>query len=1052
MEIHTPASAGHTPLVAVEWDAEGRVTRWPAEAEALFGWRAEEVLGRRSAEWPFVHPDDRAAVRERTMELVRGTARQNLSVNRNLARDGSVLHCEWYNTAVVDERGELVAQLSLVLDVTARERAFAEMQAARAGAERAAERTRGLQSVTAALSEALTPAEVTRVVVEQGLVLLGAAAGSVMLLDETGERLELVEHRGYPSEVTDAWRGFPLHERVPLADAVRTGEPLVLRSAEERDRLYPHLAPIAIHPAILSVPLSVEGEILGGLGLSFATEQELGDEEIALATALARQCAQAVRRATLFQRERETRREMEALGERLRLALESADMGTWDFDPASGALSWDERCRAIFGLGRDAPVDYAVFRDALHPADREAVDAAIARALDPAGRGEYILEYRIPRPGGSVRWALARGRAFFEGEGPTRRAVRFTGTISDITSRVHARRGVELLAEAGTALASSSDAEGVLRALAWIAATRLAPGCAVFLAGADGAPEQARVAVRAPSGLRLREIPAPHLLGSDEVLRLLRATRVDRVRSAGFADEIFGEGDWSACAVVPIWIDRRTIGAMLLAGPAEEGWGAEELSMAEELARRAALALERARLYEQALAANVAKSQFLATMSHEIRTPINAIVGYTELLELELAGPLTEGQMAYLGRIRYSTRHLLGLISDILDLAKVEAGEMRFAREPVAAGEAAASVVGMILPQAEAKGVRLATEPCTDDVFVLGDGDRIRQVVLNLVSNAVKFTPAGGRVAVRCGLMRNAPAGLQLPGEGPWGFVEVADTGIGIAGGELAGVFDPFTQVDGTHTREQGGTGLGLAISRGFARRMGGEVTVWSRPGEGSVFTLWLPSAAAPPARAAPPVAVEVPGLASVGRVLEERVEEVLAAWTRRIGADPGLPHARGVDWVQLEDHAATFLVEVARALMALDAGGGEPSLLRDGENIIRTVARLHGAQRARLGFSADEVRLEYGILLEEAGSLLRRHVPALTDADPGPALGVMRGVIEGAVEIALEGYALPVDAEVAMAEAERVIHRTRETVRRLRAQGGVRKRKRPRGAGDDDR
>jgi PAS domain S-box-containing protein len=157
----------------VEWDAEGRVTRWPAEAEALFGWRAEEVLGKRSADWPFVHPDDRAAVRERTLEMVRGTARQTLSINRNVTSDGRVLHCEWYNTAVVDASGELVAHLSLVLDVTARERAFAEMQEARAAAERAAERTRGLQWVTAALSEALTPAEVTRVVMEQGIALLG---------------------------------------------------------------------------------------------------------------------------------------------------------------------------------------------------------------------------------------------------------------------------------------------------------------------------------------------------------------------------------------------------------------------------------------------------------------------------------------------------------------------------------------------------------------------------------------------------------------------------------------------------------------------------------------------------------------------------------------------------------------------------------------------------------------------------------------------------------------------------------------------------------------
>jgi hypothetical protein len=278
--------------------------------------------------------------------------------------------------------------------------------------------------------------------------------------------------------------------------------------------------------------------------------------------------------------------------------------------------------------------------------------------------------------------------------------------------------------------------------------------------------------------------------------------------------------------------------------------------------------------------------------------------------------------------------------------------------------------------------------------------------------------------------------------------VEVADTGIGIPEAELARIFDPFTQVEGGYTREQGGTGLGLAISRSFARRMGGEVTACSTAGQGAVFTLWLPVARQAPLAAAAPVSPRTPpGLASVGRVLEERVEELLAAWTQRIGREPALPHARGVEWVQLEDHAATFLVEVARALMALDAGGGEPALVRDGESIIRTVARLHGAQRARLGFTRDELRLEYRILYEEAERLLRRHAAALTDADPAPALAVVRRLIDEAAGVAMHGHTLrPADSMVA--EAHRVIHRSRETVRRLRAQVVGRARKRPRGGG----
>jgi PAS domain S-box-containing protein len=1019
-----PPSAGHTPLVAVEWDGEGRVTRWPPEAEALFGWRAEEVVGKSASEWPFVHPDDRAAVRERTLHMVRGTARQTLSVNRNLTRDGRVLHCEWYNTAVLDADGRLAAQLSLVLDVTARERAFAEMQAARAAAERAAERTRGLQWVTEALSAALTPAEVTHVVVEQGMALLGASSAVVVLLDPAGERLDLVGHSGYPREMLEAWRSFSPAEEVPLAEVVRTGEPVALRSLEERARRYPHLGGLpTIHPALLSVPVSVEGEVLGAMGLGFAAEREIDDGDVALAMALARQCAQAVRRATLLQAEREARREVESLGERLAGLLAQAPVSIIVVrGPGHRVELANERARALGGRGG---VVGLTAREAFPELEGqgffERLDEVYATGEPFHGRD---LPVRVRR-GGEAEEAFfdVSFQPLPEADGRVGGIMTIT---SDVTERVLARRRVEVMAEAGTALASSSGAEGVLRALARVVAQRLAPACAVVWAGAVDEPPRVEAATRSDDGeARLHAPPGYSIRRDDAVARVLHTGHAERSSDPAFLAALFGPGEWGSGAVVPMRLDGDTVGAMVLAGGCGEPWCVEDLAVAEELARRAALAVERARLYERALAANVAKSQFLATMSHEIRTPINAIIGYAELMEVGIGGGLSATQSAYLARIRYSSQHLLGLINDILDLAKVEAGEMRFAREPVAAGEAAAAVAAMMVPQAEAKSVRLVSEVYDPALEVLGDPDRFRQIVLNLLSNAVKFTNAGGRVAIRCGAADEAPPEAGVAGPGPWAWVEVADTGIGIPPEQLARVFEPFTQVDGTHTREQGGTGLGLAISRRFARRMGGDVAAWSRPGEGSVFTLWLPAAGSAAAPSPLAAAREVPGLASVGRVLEERVEEVLAAWTQRMGREPSLPSARGLAWVKLEDHAATFVVEVARALMALDAGGGEPSLLRDGESITRTVACLHGAQRARLGFTADEVRLEYRLLFEEAERLLRRHVPALTDADPGPALDVVRRLIDHGMELALEAYGS-----------------RRATSRRLRGRVGPRRRR----------
>jgi signal transduction histidine kinase len=232
--------------------------------------------------------------------------------------------------------------------------------------------------------------------------------------------------------------------------------------------------------------------------------------------------------------------------------------------------------------------------------------------------------------------------------------------------------------------------------------------------------------------------------------------------------------------------------------------------------------------------ANRAKSQFLASMSHELRTPLNAILGYRQLLEAEIQGPLTGGQREFLARLGRAQEHLLTLINDVLQFAKLEAGQTRIVLADVPVREVCARVEELVRPQFDLKGVAYRCDDACAPLAALVarvDPERVLQILINLVTNAGKFTPAGGAVT--------------LPAEAADGRVllRVTDSGMGIAPEQLAVVFEPFVQVDRTRSSREG-VGLGLAIARELARQMGGDITAESTPDVGSVFTVMLPLAA----------------------------------------------------------------------------------------------------------------------------------------------------------------------------------------------------------------
>jgi PAS domain S-box-containing protein len=226
--------------------------------------------------------------------------------------------------------------------------------------------------------------------------------------------------------------------------------------------------------------------------------------------------------------------------------------------------------------------------------------------------------------------------------------------------------------------------------------------------------------------------------------------------------------------------------------------------------------------------ANRAKSQFLAVMSHELRTPLNAIGGYVQLIELGIHGPVTEMQTAALERIGRAQKHLLRLINDVLNLSRIEAGRVEYVREPIDVRRLLDDVLPLLEPQLNAAGLtsEMRSPP---GLQALADREKVQQILINLLTNAVKFTPPGGSI------------GVEGRGFGGRVEIQVRDSGIGIPEEKLARIFEPFVQVETDHSKRREGSGLGLAISRDLARGMNGDLTVRSTIGAGSTFTLTLP-------------------------------------------------------------------------------------------------------------------------------------------------------------------------------------------------------------------
>ncbi|MBJ6760408.1 GAF domain-containing protein [Myxococcaceae bacterium JPH2] len=712
---------------------------------------------------------------------------------------------------------ELADRAAMALDVA---RAYAAERQARQAAEVAAGRLARLQHVTAELSEVLTASRVAEIVIDQGLEAVGARNGGLWLLEPGEAQARLLRCAGYAPAMTELFRIVPLNKRTPMRECLQELQPVWLEGPDELAARFPEVDARGPHfalqqsPSSACLPLVVDGRALGALLFAFALPHRFDDDERAFLLLVAHHAAQALARARLLEQEKRARAAMRQAHQTLEAVIQASPAAIMLLDPDGIVRLWNPAAERMLGWTAEEVIGQVL------PAVPESRQEEFRQHLERVTQGTVLAgaeTERLRRDGGTVQVALWTGLVR-----PASGPPQCLSVVVDITERQRGEEMQRFLAEAGGVLAGSLEQEETLERVAHLAVPAHAEACGVFLADGLGGVRCVATASTPEAATRhgpTGDMPAPGL------------TVVSRVISSGKPElrsgpsETEGRCDYLC---VPLRVRGQTIGALSFV-TSRRAYDPQDLALAQELARRAALAIDNARLYREARQAIRLREEFLSIASHELKTPITALQMQVQRL---LAGlghsggvPSPERLRRGLEMVERQVKRQTQLVNDLLDVSRISAGRLELRPEPLELGALVREVAERFEPE-------LARTDTPLDLVLspeaTGEWDRLRldQVLTNLLSNAVKYGRGNPvRVALAC-----FPKNVRL---------EVRDGGIGIATENLSRLFHRFERA--VSERNYGGFGLGLWIARQIVEAMGGRITVHSELGVGSTFTVELP-------------------------------------------------------------------------------------------------------------------------------------------------------------------------------------------------------------------